>query len=117
MSKTSDKSLRLETEELGSAVVVRICGSVSINHAEQLRERLEEIAAGQTPILVLDLSKMDFICSTGLGAIIFGHLKSRHHNGQIRLVSPQPAVRELLETTRLTKLFPLYESVEQAAIA
>ena len=66
---------------------------------------------------MLDLHEMDFICSLGLGAIINGHLKSRHHQGQIRLVGPVPPVRELLETTRLTKLFGIYDSVEQALTA
>jgi len=65
-------------------------------------------------VIVLDLSEMDFICSVGLGAIIIGHHKSRRHDGEIRLVNPQPAVRRLLEATRLTKLFPLYAGVEDA---
>ena len=73
-----------------------------------------EEAAEHVPVIVLDLGQMDFICSLGLGAIITGHLKCRHHQGQIRLVNPTEQVRELLETTRLTKLFTVYETVEQA---
>ncbi len=114
MSETPNKSLTLETEELDPATVLRICGSVSISDADTLRNCLAELVAKEIPMIVLDLSKMDFICSTGLGAIIMGYLKSRHHKGQIRLANPQPAVRALLETTRLTKLFPLYSSVEEA---
>jgi anti-sigma B factor antagonist len=82
--------------------------------AEKLRLKLEELAAKGAPVIVVDLSGMDFICSLGLGAIISGHLKCRHHNGQIKLVNPQQAVMQLLETTRLTKLFPIYSSVDQA---
>jgi len=50
----------------------------------------------------------------GLGAIIAGHARCRHHHGQIKLVAPSRPVRDLLETTRLTKLFPIYDSVEAA---
>jgi len=114
MSETSDRALRLETEEIGSAVVVRVRGSLSFNEAESMRVQLEELTARQVPMIVLDLCEMDFICSGGLGEIISGHLKCRRYCGELRLVNPQPEVRRLLETTRLTKLFPLYASVEQA---
>ncbi len=114
MSETSDKSLKLEVEDLGSTVVMRIRGSVTIHDAESMQKQLEELTLRKVPVIALDLSEMDFICSTGLGAIILAYLRTRHHQGQIRLVNPQPAVRKLLETTRLTKLFPLYSSVAEA---
>lgn len=106
--------LALEVKTEGPAVVVRVCGSAGMREAEQMRSALEELAAAQPPLIVLDLTAMDFICSMGLGAIIQSHLRSRHHHGQVRLVNPQPAVQDLLETTRLNKLFQIYSSVEQA---
>jgi len=114
MSEKLGKMLELATERRGSAVVVTIRGSVSISDADVLAERLEALAAEGVPTVVLDLSEMDFICSAGLGAIISCHVKSRHHRGVIKLVAPRPAVRELFETTRLTKLFDFCDSVEQA---
>ena len=114
MSETSGNPLRLETEDMDSTVVVRISGSVTIQDAESLQKELGELTLRKVPVIVLDLSGMDFICSTGLGAIILAYLRTRAHEGQIRLVNPQPAVLRLLETTRLTKLFPLYSSVAQA---
>ncbi len=114
MSATSDNTLTLSIEQEGTAAVVRINGSVTIDEADKLTKQMESLTAAQTPIIVLDLSQMDFICSSGLGAIILGHLRSRHHAGQVHLACPQPAVRTLLETTRLTKLFTLYDSVAEA---
>ncbi len=115
MTTPADKPLRLKVRRHGeAAAVVKVFGSVSISEADRLREQLESLAAERVPVIILDLSEMDFICSLGLGAIISGHLKCRHHRGQIRLVKPLPQVRELLETTRLTKLFGVYDSVEAA---
>lgn len=114
MTASAHKRLRLDVSREGDAVVLKVSGSVSISDAERLREQLEALAAEQVPVVVLELSEMDFISSLGLGAIISGHLKCRHHHGQIKLVNPTAAVRELLETTRLTKLFGVFESVEQA---
>ena len=106
--------LTMDVTKRGNAVVLTVTGSVSMSDAENLQEKLEQLAAERTPIIILDLKGMDFICSVGLGAIIVGHLKCRHHAGQVRLVSPVPSVRKLLETTRLTKLFNIYDTVEEA---
>jgi len=114
MTVAGRQPFRLDVAREGNAAVVRVSGSVTITEADQLREALENLAAEHAPVMVLDLANMDFICSLGLGAIISGHLKCRHHRGQVRLVHPQPPVRELLETTRLTKLFGIYDSVAQA---
>jgi len=111
---TGNRPLRLKVARQDDAAVVKVAGSVSLSEADRLRERLEKLAAEQCPLIVLDLSDMDFICSLGLGAIISGHLKCRHHRGQIRLAGPSDQVRELLETTRLTKLFEVYDSVDAA---
>ncbi|HUU58151.1 MAG TPA: STAS domain-containing protein [Phycisphaerae bacterium] len=114
MSAGPDKEFKIDVEETGSTAVVRIRGSAGMTQAEPMRRQLEQLAARQVSLIVLDLSQMEFISSLGLGAIITGYLKSRHHNGRIRLVNPRPAVRKLLEMTRLTKLFPIYPTVEQA---
>jgi anti-sigma B factor antagonist len=114
MTTAGHKPLEMTVTQQGGAFVISLTGSVSISDADRLREQLEQLAADCVPVIVLDLGRMDFICSLGLGAIITGHLKCRHHQGQIRLVNPSTQVRTLLETTRLTKLFPIFESVEKA---
>ena len=114
MMNAGHKPLEMEVTQQAGAAVVRITGSVSISDAERLQEQLERLAADRVPVIVLDLERMDFICSLGLGAIICGHLRCRHHQGKIRLVNPSAQVRELLETTRLTKLFTVFETLEQA---
>ncbi len=115
MTTEPDKSLTLEVEESEATAVVYVRGSVTIADAETLQSRLEELTNRKIPTIILDLSQMDFICSTGLGAIIVGHLKTRHYSGRVRLVNPVPAVHQLLETTRLTKLLPIYPSIADAA--
>ena len=114
MVQRAGKKLTLGVRRIGSAAVVRVRGSAGIAEADKMQRKLEELAAQRVPRIVLDLGEMEFICSQGLGAIITGHLKCRHYEGEIRLVNPRPAVRELLEVTRLTKLFPIYATVDQA---
>ena len=114
MTRQFTKPLKLDISESAAATVVHVSGSVDMTEAEKMRIALIDVAAKPVPLIIMDLGDMDFICSLGLGAIICGHLKTRHHQGEIRLVNPQPAVREMLEATRLTKLFHIYPTVESA---
>ena len=114
MGKKLHKALKIDVKWAGQAAIVKLCGSAGMGEAEKLRQKLEEIVLKKPRVIVLDLGEIDFIGSAGLGAIVTGYLKSRHHGGQIRLVNPSQTVRELLETTRLTRLFEVFDSVESS---
>ena len=114
MTGETGKTLTLDVEELPGAVVVHAHGAAVMGQADKLLSVLEGLTDRHTPIIVLDLADLDFVSSAGLSAIIMGHVKSRHHQGQLRLASPSPHVREVLELTRLTKLFDIYPSVQEA---
>ena len=110
----SRQCLKIELTRVEESALVHVTGSINMNSAEDLRRELEKLAVEKAPRIVLDMTGVDFICSAGLGAIISAHLKCRHHKGRVLLVNPQPAVRQILETTRLTKLFPVYDNVDAA---
>lgn len=63
------------------------------------------------------MSDLDFIDSTGLGGIVAAHLRGRHHRSAIRLVNPRPAIREILDVTRLNHLFPVHDTLDAALAA
>jgi anti-sigma B factor antagonist len=109
---------QIEVDRRGLIAVVKLAGSVNMDVCDQVRDRLIEIVDDHpTTRLVLDLSGLDFICSVGLGGIIAAHLRCRHHNGGVRLVSPRPDIMELLSVTKLTTLFPIDDTVAAAIAA
>lgn len=110
----SDGDFMMNVEQQGDAAVVRLAGSIHMNVCEQLQTELIRLIDRPAHPLVLDLSGLKFICSLGLGALVATHLRSRHHKSAVRLVSPDPSIRALLEITKLIKLFPPYDSVERA---
>ncbi|MBS3733950.1 MAG: STAS domain-containing protein [Phycisphaerae bacterium] len=117
MKPDNEESLGLEVERHGRAAVVHVRGSVGLGEAAGLRKQLCDLCDAQCHPVVLDLEQMYFIASAGLGAMVEAHLKLRHHEGQLRLLKPQPSIRRLFETTRLTKLFPMYEDAGAALTA
>lgn len=108
--------IELESSQ-GPAKVIRVAGSISMDTGSSLRDRLVAFADADTNRLVLDLKDLEFINSLGLGAIVAAHLRLRTSNREIHLAAPQPAIRELLNVTRLTKLFPLHDTVASALAA
>ena len=98
----------------GPTRVVRVSGSASMDSGSELRDRLVSLTDASTRRLVLDLADLEFINSLGLGGIVAAHLRLRSKQSEIHIAAPQPAIRELLDVTRLTKLFPVHDSVEHA---
>jgi anti-anti-sigma factor len=67
--------------------------------------------------MVLDLGDLDFICSLGLGSIVAVYLRAMKHGGRVVVSRPAPAIREMLELTRLTHLLTVYDTVDAALAA
>lgn len=114
MDSSSADFFRVEVEERGSAIIAKLIGSAGMLVSTDLEDALLELVGRQPPLLVLDLSALEFISSVGLGGIVAAHLRSRHHGGIIHLVSPTPDIHDLLATTRLTSIFPVFDSIDQA---
>ena len=64
--------------------------------------------------MVVNFADVPFITSTCLGVLMLAHKRVRDEGGFIRIAAAQPLVRQILEITKLTRLFGLYDSVEAA---
>jgi anti-sigma B factor antagonist len=111
------KPLTVEVSQRPGGVVVRLGGACTMEVASQISEALIKLADQRPTLVAVDMTNLDFIESSGLGGIIAGYLKLRRHKGELRVVSPRPAIREILELTRLTQLFKVYDSVDAALAA
>lgn len=112
-----DRPLDIRVDQREGLAVVALNGSCTMDVSTQIQQRLVDLVSDKLPALVIDMSGLDFIDSTGLGGIVAAHLRARRHRGVIRLVNPKPAIREILDVTRLIQLFPVDPSIEQAVAA
>ncbi len=104
----------LHVEQRGDVLIIdpmetRIDAHVA---PEFKRRGLELISQGHKKLLV-DLSKVEFVDSSGLGALV-SFLKALGREGAIALVGMAPAVREVFRLTRLQRVFQIFPSVEEA---
>jgi anti-sigma B factor antagonist len=114
---TQDKPFSISVEQRPQGTLVRLLGACTMEVSAQIGERLAALASQPPSLLVLDMSALDFIGSTGLGGIVAGYVRSRRNHGELRLVAPHPAIRELLDLTRLSQLFRIFDSVDDAFAA
>jgi anti-sigma B factor antagonist len=77
-------------------------------NAAEFKVALQELSPEQFSTLVLDLSEVRFVDSTGMGAIV-ACSKKLQEPGRLLLLKPQPAVRELLRLTRLDRFFEVLD--------
>jgi anti-sigma B factor antagonist len=109
--------LSVSSSEQGSVTVVHVEGEIDVYTAPLLREVLDkQVAAGRTN-LVVDLEKVTFMDSTGLGVLV-GRLKLvRGQNGALRIVSAQERILKVFKITGLDKVFHIYPTVDEALAA
>lgn len=104
----------LDVEPRENCVVLGVAGEVDLATAPTLRERLVALVADGHRRIVVDLTRTEFLDSTGLSALIAGLKRLRAHDGEMRLVSTTPRVRKVFEITHIDRVLPLYETVDAA---
>jgi anti-sigma B factor antagonist len=82
-----------------------------------LRDRLIQAIDAGHPSIVVDLSHLAFIDSTGLGALVAARNHADESDATIRLVCASDRVLKLFRITGLDGVFSLFETVPQAVAA
>jgi len=92
--------------------VLVLFGDLDMAGAPRLRKEVAQMVAAGDTRLVLDLTAVDFIDSTGLGAVIAALRRVRSHHGELALVCPEPRLQRVFEMCDLDRVFELHESVD-----
>lgn len=80
---------------------------LAAGNATQVRDEIRAALPAATLNLELDLSGLTFLDSSGLGTLISLHKTMRSRNGTVRLLKPAPNVMQILELTRLHRVFEI----------
>ena len=97
--------------------VVDVEGEIDIYTAPRLRELLTDLAGKNSYQLVINLDKVGFLDSTGLGVLVGGLNRVRAHGGSLDLVCTQERILKIFRITGLTKVFGIHQTVDQAIAA
>jgi len=110
--------LSLETIAVGSdCALIRVTGEIDVYTASHLRETVVDLIANGVTHVIADLRAVEFLDSTGLGAIVGGHKRLRTIDGSLILAASPDRILRLFRITGLDQAFSLSPSVPSAIAA
>jgi anti-sigma B factor antagonist len=95
------------TKDATGRDVVVVRGEIDVATSAALREELYALIDGGSRALVVDLSGLEFIDSSGLGVLVGSLKHMREREGQLVLAGLQQPARKVFEITGLTELFTI----------
>ena len=116
-TEPEDRGYNVEHDPVEGALLVTASGELDLAAAPRLATVLSIATAGAEPCVVLDLTDVDFIDSTALGAIMHASTEAEATGKQMLVVALDGPVRRLLEITNLTGRFRVYPSRGDALAA
>jgi anti-sigma B factor antagonist len=93
---------------------MRVTGEVDVATAAPLRQELAVHMGSHQRDLVLDVSGVTFMDSTGLGVLVRAVRQVRERGGRMELVSDEDPVMDLLRLTALADVLPVHKTLGEA---
>ena len=97
--------------------LVTLTGECDLSTGRQLRDVLTSEVSQGAERLIVDLSALAFMDSTGMQVLLSARSLLAVRGGSLVLVAPQPVVARILELTGASQLIPVYDSLEDAQTA
>lgn len=110
-------ALKLSTRDVQGVTVIEATGRIILGQeTNDLRESVKGLLANGITKIVINLANVDFIDSSGLGALVGLYSTANSRGAKIKLASITKRFHELLTITKLLTVFDVYDS-EAAAVA
>ncbi|HET6153839.1 MAG TPA: STAS domain-containing protein [Marmoricola sp.] len=108
--------LTLTTRQVDGTTLVSVGGEIDVYTAPKLRDKITELVNSGHHALVIDMEKVDFLDSTGLGVLVGGLKKVRAQDGSMSLICNQDRLLKIFRITGLAKVFTIHPD-ETAALS
>ncbi len=106
---------KVKVEEQIGGYLVRLRGDfIGGEETDHLRDTLQQISKGEKKTIIIDMGKATYLNSTALGVLIASHSSVTKKGGKIVLCNLDKSIENLFVITKLTLVFPIYSSIEEA---
>jgi len=110
-----DPVMEIEQAVANRALILRLSGELDLKTAPSFKETvLQALGAARLHDLVVNLSAVTFVDSSGIGVLLGSYKELQRGGGQVVLVAPQPHVRTVLELAGLARLMPFVTTEAEA---
>ena len=108
--------MKLESKSIGDKVaVINVEGDITAIEAGSLKKEISDtIGSKPYQFLVLNMGKVNYIDSSGLGVLVSAFKRMKEVGGTVKLCGLQPRVKAVLDVTRMSQVFEIYEVEDEA---
>ena len=107
--------MQIAARSATGGTILDITGDIDLAHSPAVRKALlQEIKEKKTPKVFLNLEKVRYIDSSGIASLVEGLKASRDQGSRLILYGLSKSVREVMELSRLQKIFEIHENEAQA---
>ena len=108
-------SIKTKTEMNGKIAIIEIKGSlVGDGDTDKFRSAVQDFIEQGNKCLVVNLGKVNYMNSSGIGAIISAYTNYKKVTGEVKLAGISDNVQNLLAVTKLIDIFDVHETVDEA---
>lgn len=108
-------SVKLNTRQVGDISVVDISGRITLGEGSSaLRDCLRDLMAQNNKKILLNLSEVSYIDSSGIGELVSGFTTVANSGGTLKLLGLTKRVKDLLQITKLYTVFDVHEEEAHA---
>jgi len=110
--------LELELDRKADWQVLTVRGEVDVTTTPRVRAQLISLLSEGKPKVIVDLENVEFLDSSGLGALVAALKLARSRSGELRIVCDrQRSIRKVLEVTGLDRVLDRFDTVDDASAA
>lgn len=102
----------IEFRDHGEHKVVEVSGEVDLYNVSELKKALFSVTDGSNPSVIVDMKNVNYMDSSGIGALVAGQKKMKAHSGKFALMNIHEDVLNILKLATLDKFFTIYEDEE-----
>jgi anti-sigma B factor antagonist len=110
--------MKATVREVGHVSVVDLSGRITIGEGDVLlREKVHELLDGGRTQILLNLEKVKYMDSAGIGELVACYKRAKEKNGVVKLLNPSGKVYDLLQLTKLEEVFETFRDEREALVS
>ncbi len=114
-SKIETRIMQMQTEESEDGItIITLIGKLDIAGTQEIDVRFTALTATRKGLVIVDLSQVSFLASIGIRTLVSSAKALARHGGKAVLLKPQPAVENVLKTSGIDAILPIFHDLETA---
>ncbi len=106
--------MEIKLKKYSSVYIIEVIGDMDLYSAFELKDVVTKMQAKGIKKYILDLEKVDYIDSSGIGVLIHVYSTIKKSGNQLKIVNVHGSVEKVIRLTKLTHYFPIVATLKEA---